>query len=73
MAKTYSDLFAEVRDRVKTISLEELKKRLESRAERPLTLVDVREKDEVRAGFIPGAVHIPRGFLEMHAEQTLPD
>jgi molybdopterin/thiamine biosynthesis adenylyltransferase/rhodanese-related sulfurtransferase len=33
----------------------------------------VREKDEFRAGFIPGAVHIPRGFLEMQAEQKLPD
>ena len=34
--------------------------------------MDVREKDEVRAGYIPGAVHIPRGFLEMQAEQKLP-
>lgn len=73
MAKTYSDLFAEVRDRVKTISLEDLKKRLDNRKERPFTLVDVREKDEYRAGYIPSAVHIPRGFLEMQAEQKLPD
>ncbi len=73
MPKTYSDLFAEVRKDVKLISLDELRARLDQRADRPFTLVDVREKDEYRAGYIPGAVHIPRGFLEMQAEQKLPD
>jgi molybdopterin/thiamine biosynthesis adenylyltransferase/rhodanese-related sulfurtransferase len=72
MAKTYSDLFSEIRSSVKLISLEALKERLEARAQKPFTLVDVREKDEVRQGYIPGAVHIPRGFLEMQAEQKLP-
>jgi molybdopterin/thiamine biosynthesis adenylyltransferase/rhodanese-related sulfurtransferase len=73
MAKTYSDLFSEIRSNVKLISLEALKERVESRAQKPFTLVDVREKDEVRAGYIPGAVHVPRGFLEMQAEQKLPN
>jgi molybdopterin/thiamine biosynthesis adenylyltransferase/rhodanese-related sulfurtransferase len=73
MAKTYSDLFSEIRSNVKLISLEALKERVESRTQKPFTLVDVREKDEVRAGYIPGAVHVPRGFLEMQAEQKLPN
>ncbi|MES1186088.1 MAG: molybdopterin-synthase adenylyltransferase MoeB [Myxococcales bacterium] len=73
MPKTYSDLFAEIRQSVKLLSLDELKARLEQRKEKPFTLVDVREKDEFRAGFIPGAVHIPRAHLEMQAEQKLPD
>ena len=73
MAKTYSDLFSEIRGSVKLISLEALKERVENRAQKPFTLVDVREKDEVRAGYIPGAVHVPRGFLEMQAEQKLPN
>jgi molybdopterin/thiamine biosynthesis adenylyltransferase/rhodanese-related sulfurtransferase len=73
MPKTYSDLFAEVRSNVKTIPLEELKQRLEQPNGNSFTLVDVREKDEFRQGYIPGAVHIPRGFLEMQAEQKLPD
>jgi len=73
MSKTYSDLFAEVRGQVKLLPLDELKARWEARRERPFTLVDVREKDEVRAGYIPGALHIPRGFLEMQAEQKLAD
>jgi len=37
------------------------------------TLVDVREGDEWRAGYVAGAVHVPRGFLEMQAESKLPD
>ena len=36
-------------------------------------LLDVREKDEYRAGFIPGAISLPRGFLEIQVEQKLPD
>jgi rhodanese-related sulfurtransferase len=73
MAKTYSDLFAEVRGSVKILPLEELKKRFDARAERPFTLVDVRENEEFRAGYIPGAVHVPRSYLETRAEQKLPD
>ncbi len=71
MPKTYTDLFSEVKNAVRTVSLEDLEVRLRGN-DRPV-LVDVREKDEVRGGFIPGAVHIPRGFLEMQAEQKLPD
>jgi molybdopterin/thiamine biosynthesis adenylyltransferase/rhodanese-related sulfurtransferase len=72
MARTYADLFSEVKGSVKLVSLEDLKQRLES-APQALTLVDVREKDEFRAGYIPGALHLPRGFLEMQAEQKLPN
>lgn len=71
MAKSYTDLFSEVRDNVKTISLDELKRRID--AGDKFTLVDVREKDEVRLGYIPGAIHVPRGFLEMQIEAKVPD
>ena len=36
-------------------------------------LLDVRENDEVRAGYIDGAVAIPRGFLEFQAAGKLPE
>jgi sulfur-carrier protein adenylyltransferase/sulfurtransferase len=35
--------------------------------------VDVREGDEWQEGHIPGAVHVPRGFLESRIEQVAPD
>jgi|HubBroStandDraft_1064217.scaffolds.fasta_scaffold01625_9 sulfur-carrier protein adenylyltransferase/sulfurtransferase len=71
MPITYTDLISEVRKRTRQVSLEELKCRLE--AGEKVTLLDVREKDEWRGGYIPGAVSLPRGFLEIQAEQKLPD
>src|SRR5687767_5202914 len=69
--KTYSDLLSDVKASVRTVALDELRRRLDAHEE--YVLVDVREKDEVRQGFIPGAIHLPRGFLEMQAEQKLPE
>ena len=37
------------------------------------TFIDVREQDEFDQGAIPGAVHIPRGFLEMRIEESVRD
>src|SRR5215471_6987713 len=38
-----------------------------------LVLVDVREKHEWNEGHIPGALHVPRGFLELQIEEAVPD
>src|SRR5438132_1774754 len=35
--------------------------------------LDVREADEYEQGALPGAAHIPRGFLEFQADAKLPD
>jgi molybdopterin/thiamine biosynthesis adenylyltransferase/rhodanese-related sulfurtransferase len=35
--------------------------------------LDVREREEWDEGHIPGAVHIPRGWLESRIEQAVPD
>jgi sulfur-carrier protein adenylyltransferase/sulfurtransferase len=71
MATTYTDLIAEVRKSIKTVSLEEIKHRLDTK--QPMVLLDVREKEEFRAGYIPGAISVPRGFLEIQIEQKIPD
>lgn len=50
-----------------TITPSEIKKRLNSGE--PLNIVDVREDEEVAAGMIPGAKHIPLGELpDRHGE-----
>ena len=36
-------------------------------------LIDVRETDEFEAGHLPGAVHVPRSYLESRIEGTVPD
>ncbi|AKF06625.1 molybdopterin-synthase adenylyltransferase MoeB [Sandaracinus amylolyticus] len=71
MARTYADLLQDVKGSVQQVSLEEMKRRLEARE--GYVFVDVREKDEWRQGYVPGALHVPRGFLEMQAESKLPD
>jgi molybdopterin/thiamine biosynthesis adenylyltransferase/rhodanese-related sulfurtransferase len=38
-----------------------------------IVLVDVREKHEWNEGHIPGAVHVPRGYLELQIEEAVPD
>src|SRR5579872_4715892 len=38
-----------------------------------IVVVDVREKHEWNDGHIPGAIHVPRGFLELQIEEAVPD
>ncbi|MBT2581979.1 rhodanese-like domain-containing protein [Planococcus sp. ISL-109] len=46
---------------MKTVTADELKQKVE--AGETVHIIDVREKDEVAAGMIPGAQHIPLGEL----------
>lgn len=71
MAKTYQQIMDEARAQVPEVSPDDVKTRLAADA-KPVVL-DVREKEEYRQGFIPGAVSIPRGFLEMRVEEAVPD
>ncbi len=62
MARSYQDLLAAARQDVPEISVAELVER-RAQADGPL-VVDVREQNEWDEGHIPGAVLVPRGFLE---------
>jgi sulfur-carrier protein adenylyltransferase/sulfurtransferase len=70
MSHTPHDFLAEARRAIPEVSVEEVAARRTRGDE--LILLDVREKDEVRAGYIEGAVTIPRGFLEFQAAGQLP-
>ena len=52
--------------------MEELQRRVAS-GELGLVLLDVREKDAYEAGHIPGALHLPRGQLELRVNNVLAD
>lgn len=52
---------------MKEITTTILKERLENGEK--LHLIDVREADEVAAGMIPGAVHIPLGEIATRADE----
>src|SRR2546422_11691914 len=61
----------QIRAQVKEATPSEGKERIERKE--PLILIDVREKEEVAEGQIPGAIHIPRGFLELRIENLVPN
>jgi len=71
MAKTYKQIMDEARQIVPEVSPEQVKARLD-KGEHPVVL-DVREKEEVRQGYVPGALSLPRGFLEMRVEEAVPE
>src|SRR5437763_10018581 len=66
--KTKSELLKDARSRVPEVQPLEL-----SRQSPKPVLIDVREKQETDAGMLPGAKHVPRGFLELRIEETVPD
>jgi len=71
MAKTFQQLMEEARQEVKEISVQEAREILEKNGK--YVLLDVREKDEYRDGHLEKAVPLPRGFLEIKIETTVPD
>ena len=71
MAKTYKELMDEARQTIPELTIDEVKDRIE-RGEQ-WTVLDVREREEYREGHLEGAIALPRGFLEMRVEETLPD
>jgi molybdopterin/thiamine biosynthesis adenylyltransferase/rhodanese-related sulfurtransferase len=65
--QTYQEMLERKRESVREVDVREAARLHEQGA----VLIDVREQDEVDQGIIPGAVHIPRGFLEMRIEDTI--
>ncbi|MBW8755733.1 MAG: MBL fold metallo-hydrolase, partial [Sphingomonadales bacterium] len=70
--KTVRQLLAEAGARVPFMAMDELQRRLAARAN-DFVILDVREKDAYAAGHVPGAVHLPRGQLELRVNDVLAD
>ena len=69
MAKSGSELLLSARERIKEVDPSEVAELLEGQA----VIVDCRETEELSAGIIPGAIHIPRSYLETRIEGLVPD
>ncbi len=67
---TFRDLLSSARSRIVEVSPAEAAERLKTPG---AVALDVREADEFEQGALRGAVHIPRGFLEMQAAGRLPE
>jgi adenylyltransferase/sulfurtransferase len=60
-------LVALAKSQITETTAQELSRRLQNGA-RPL-VIDIREREEFEQGHVPGALFIPRGFLELRIEQ----
>jgi len=69
MALTYKELLYQVRQQIKEMTPGQVQTALNSGQQ--LHIIDVRERDEVLDGYIPGATLIPRGFLELSIEEDV--
>ena len=71
MASTYDEILADARREIAEITADEAEKLLAGADGH--VAVDVREKEEFREGHVPGALSLPRGFLEMQVETKVAD
>jgi rhodanese-related sulfurtransferase len=69
--KTPEQMIAEARAAIKEVSIGDVKKMIETKEN--VVIVDVRDKNELEDGRIPGSVNISRGMLEFMAGSMLPD
>ncbi|MCB9734571.1 MAG: molybdopterin-synthase adenylyltransferase MoeB [Deltaproteobacteria bacterium] len=72
MSVSFSDYLAQVKSRIREISVHELKEMI-GRQKDDLTVLDVREPEEFENGIIKGATTVPRGYVELRIEQVQPD
>jgi rhodanese-related sulfurtransferase len=68
--KTGPQLIAEAKSRIKEVTVKDVMD-MQGRGEK-VTLLDVRDLNEVNLGKIPGALHISRGNLETKIEAQIP-
>ena len=69
MSTSGADLLRQIKDRIDEVDPAQARELASNGA----VLVDVRETEEFAAGHIPGAKHVPRGYLESRIEGAVPD
>jgi molybdopterin/thiamine biosynthesis adenylyltransferase/rhodanese-related sulfurtransferase len=69
MTPSGADFIKRIRQQVDEVDPGEAR----SQASNGAVLIDVRENEEYEAGHIPGAKHVPRGYLESRIEGAVPD
>ena len=69
MSVSGAELLKRVKEQIREVDPSEVSQLLGE----GVVVVDCRETEELAAGMIPGAVHIPRSYLETRIEATVPD
>ena len=66
MGQTFQEHLSSVKKDIREVAVEEVKRLLDEKS--GVKLIDVREGEEYSTGCIPGAVSVPRGYLEMRID-----
>jgi molybdopterin/thiamine biosynthesis adenylyltransferase/rhodanese-related sulfurtransferase len=69
MSPSGAELLRQIKSRISEVEPAQVREQISNGA----VIVDVRETDEFAAGHIPGAKHVPRGYLESRIEGAVPD
>jgi len=69
MPKSYADLLREARAQIKEVTAQEV----DALPSGAATIVDVREASEWEQGYVPGATHISKSYIEQQIEGVAPD
>ncbi len=67
--KSASDLVAEAESRIKSVSADEISEEV---ASGEALVIDIQEPEEWQESRIPGAINVPRGWLELKADPDTP-
>jgi hypothetical protein len=69
--KTPEKIVEEAKASINEVSVEQLKKMLDNNED--IIVLDVRDRDEFEKQFIPGAIHMSRGLVDLHLYEIVPD
>ena len=69
MSPSGAELLKQIKSRISEVEPADVREQMNNGA----VIVDVRETEEFTSGHIPGAKHVPRGYLESRIEGAVPD
>ncbi len=69
MSPSGAELLSQIKTRISEVDPADVRKQIGNGA----VVVDVRETEELSSGKLPGAKHVPRGYLESRIEGAVPD
>jgi molybdopterin/thiamine biosynthesis adenylyltransferase/rhodanese-related sulfurtransferase len=69
MSPSSTELLSQIKSRINEVDPADVRKQMTNGA----VVVDVRETEELASGQLPGAKHVPRGYLESRIEGAVPD
>jgi molybdopterin/thiamine biosynthesis adenylyltransferase/rhodanese-related sulfurtransferase len=73
MSPSGAEVIRQIKSQVEEVDPAEVRAELDRNGDRRLVIVDVRESEEWDQGYIPGAVHVPRSYLESRIDGVVAD